>query len=397
LLDYIGWEQVYNLEGNKMTDSVFYQTEYLKLQELLSSVNLQHTLYFYGAGLRSEELLQMQKEGYPFLRRPDAFLITKRGTRRGHSDEIDGIKVYQLDEVDVSGENVSVVVIAMDVYKNEIKENLKQAGCKNVYIFTDAMEYLSVRDFLKFYFNKHSIKADFLPFDENFKVSDVEAVHTYSVMCEKDSALKKSFSQVPWVSDIQAGAVNAGKIVAPYRDDSGENISELNSYYNELTGLYWVWKNTKHKYTGICHYRRRFESDIALAPLLKGETEVVLPLPFVVSPNLRTYYSNCGYDEYYAVMLEVVEECYGEYYDTARWCAEHIVFIPNNICIAKREVLDDYCSFLFGVVDEVERRVALMDIRKQTRCWLSEHVTTIYFMKYMKEHPVVFANLLRIW
>ncbi|MCD8206833.1 MAG: DUF4422 domain-containing protein, partial [Bacteroidales bacterium] len=39
-------------------------------------------------------------------------------------------------------------------------------------------------------------------------------------------------------------------------DDTGDNISEENDKYSELTGLYWAWKNLEADATGLAHYRR---------------------------------------------------------------------------------------------------------------------------------------------
>ena len=52
----------------------------------------------------------------------------------------------------------------------------------------------------------------------------------------------------------------AGKADLGYLgDDTGEHISDLNCYYGELTGLYWLWQNLNYEGNlGVCHYRRFF-------------------------------------------------------------------------------------------------------------------------------------------
>ncbi len=77
------------------------------------------------------------------------------------------------------------------------------------------------------------------------------------------SCYHKEF-KVPDVNYVQP--IHAGKGLSCLElgfkgDDEGDNISDLNQYFSELTIVYYVWKNYNEQqlpFWGLCHYRRYF-------------------------------------------------------------------------------------------------------------------------------------------
>lgn len=59
---------------------------------------------------------------------------------------------------------------------------------------------------------------------------------------------------------VQVGCANRDWLFPwALHDNDGNNISEQNPMYCELTTQYWAWKNIDAEYYGFCHYRRYFD------------------------------------------------------------------------------------------------------------------------------------------
>lgn len=156
-------------------------------------------------------------------------------------------------------------------------------------------------------------------------------------------------------------------------DDTGENISEKNKYYSELTGLYWAWKNLKSDYIGLAHYRRHFtlakklpntEKEKFDYALKRNETERVLSKADIILPKLRKYYIENLFDHYKHTMHieplieagEIISERYPKYsaeYENLHHRTSAHMF---NMFVMKREIMDEYCEWLFDILYELERR-----------------------------------------
>ena len=74
------------------------------------------------------------------------------------------------------------------------------------------------------------------------------------VSCHKPVCTPDSDLYLP----VHVGSLGKETIPGCQRDDCGENISDRNFTFCEMSGQYWAWKNLEADYVGQCHYRRFF-------------------------------------------------------------------------------------------------------------------------------------------
>ena len=153
-------------------------------------------------------------------------------------------------------------------------------------------------------------------------------------------------------------------------DNSGENISEKNHNYSELTGMYWAWKNLHSDYIGLSHYRRHFgngnkDTNQFKNILFSTEIDKLLDNVDIILPQKRNYYIETLYSHYKNTMYvepldetgRIISELHPEYYEKFKKLHKRKSAHMFNMFIMKKEYFDKYCKWLFSILFELEKRI----------------------------------------
>ena len=202
----------------------------------------------------------------------------------------------------------------------------------------------------------------------------------------------------PMYLPLHVGA--KGRESIGYRqDDEGENISDLNPYFCELTGLYWAWRNCEADYIGLAHYRRHFSlhpNPRAPWDSLLTEAELTPYLPHIrlFVPSKRKYYIETLYSHYahthYAGQLDTTREIIGEKYPEYLQSYDKTIRqrwgYMFNMLIAERTLLNDYCTWLFDILFELRNRIGSEEkILDQYQARFYGRISEIIFNVWLNE------------
>lgn len=226
---------------------------------------------------------------------------------------------------------------------------------------------------------------------------------------------------------IHVGRANARKKATPgdknYQwmldymigDDTGENISDRNGCYNEMTSLYWAWKNYDKlgnpDYIGLMHYRRHFvfredekivynienfdeESylrEINYSPekvynMLEG-CDFITHIGKVI--NVYNHYIENHRQEDLDLAVDIMLEKYPEYKEITK---EYFAGDYSNFCnmfIMNKKLFFQYCEWIFDILEEFENRVDV----SEKRFFISERLTGIFIAKLMADKSLKYKVL----
>lgn len=353
-------------------------------------------IIIYGAGVVAQEVCSCLISA-PFHFSVSCFMVANK---TGNPDTIQGIPVTDLYHSKADKRKALILVAVMDKYYDEIKELLTREGFENVVSMTfESINWNCVREmYFREVFKRQG--KQYLTLQEELKrhkAADVIPgdVKVYRVQSHADKRMASVSQKYNWEIPIQAGATLTSQRICDIKDNQGDNISDKNKEYCELTALYWIWKNNDSRYAGLCHYRRHFLINAEqLRKIACSDIDVVLTTPILNYPNVKEIYIHDHVESDWNVMLEAVEKFYPEYCETAEKIQSGIFYCGYNMFIARKEIFDVYCEWLFPILDYCEKKCGIKEDVYQRRYigFLAERLLTIYFMHHESEYKIVYAN-----
>ena len=166
-------------------------------------------------------------------------------------------------------------------------------------------------------------------------------------------------------------------------DDTGDNISEKNHSYCELTATYWAWKNLHDvKYVGLAHYRRYFETRFTESNIdsVFESCDVVLAKPCLHDKYLEIKLARVLSLEDEVILLSVIKKLYPDYEQDVINYLYDFKDYPFNMFVMRCEMFSAYCKFLFSILFECERKMRVIPYTCSSRRfgYIAEFLLPIY-------------------
>lgn len=171
------------------------------------------------------------------------------------------------------------------------------------------------------------------------------------------------------------------KIGWEYDDTCSKHISNKNGSYCELTGLYWIWKQSHEDIVGLVHYRRFFQSPSdPTSPISEQEIRSILQSHDCIvasdypcsSPRnnelistgeqYRLVHSSSDLVQLSLVLKRFFPAYHKSFLDLS---IHRNTFAPCNMIICSKKLLNEYATWLFKVLSHLEKRIDPITGRNQ--------------------------------
>lgn len=427
------------------------------VKEKQSIEEIEEKVIIYGAHLVAFECMHwMKRMGKEVI----GFAVTDLAD---NPENIEGIPVKRIDDYKGNQCYISVIIAMPEKYHQAVEKKLNELGYKNVYKVTleemsvikgiwliDQGEMKDERYVLKksendptwldlidnksgeilckfptlFYLDKKEIDKRIKKYNFALEIKHVlgniqdvtshvnadlisqafdtdikNILRVYMAFSANDIIKVENKKYDEWIFPLQVGSKYAEMKYGNIFDDEGNNISDKNSLFAEMTGAYWIWKNApKTQYKGLCHYRRHFILNTnIIRQLIDAGIDVILTTPRFVPGGIRGMFlaETPVKSSVMENMLQAVKdvsplekEKFEQYLDTE-------FYYPNNMVIAKSEIYNEYCVWIFSILF----RMLEIDIEKKYECINDRHIayaaellTSYFFVKQKETYEIVFTD-----